>query len=217
MLSSGFIVITLLTLFFFYLASGQNRLLLYTSILWLLFIGGLSLQDFFTNTTSIPPRFLLVFIGAISLMVYFYRILKNKNLYTNYLFLVHGVRLPVEITLYQLYLKGEVPIMMTFGGWNYDIFIGISALILFVLAQINHKAVNKNFLFIWNVVGILFLTIIVFTAILSAPLPIQQLAFDHPNVAIQKFPFIFLPAFIVPIVYLSHFLSLKKLKNEVII
>jgi hypothetical protein len=52
---------------------------------------------------------------------------------------------------------------------------------------------------------------IVLTAILSAPLPIQQLAFEQPNIAVMYFPFVYLPGFIVPIVLFSHLVSLKKL------
>jgi len=52
---------------------------------------------------------------------------------------------------------------------------------------------------------------IVLTAILSAPLPIQQLAFDQPSIAVMYFPFVYLPGFIVPIVLFSHLVSLKKL------
>jgi hypothetical protein len=52
---------------------------------------------------------------------------------------------------------------------------------------------------------------IVVTAILYAPLPIQQLAFEQPNIAVMYFPFVYLPGFIVPIVLFSHLVSLKKL------
>jgi hypothetical protein len=52
---------------------------------------------------------------------------------------------------------------------------------------------------------------IVLTAILPAPLPIQQLAFDQPKIAVMYFPFVYLPGFIVPIVLFSHLVSLKKL------
>jgi len=52
---------------------------------------------------------------------------------------------------------------------------------------------------------------IVINAILSVPTPIQQFAFDQPNIAILYFPFTWLPCFIVPAVLLSHIVSIKKL------
>lgn len=57
--------------------------------------------------------------------------------------------------------------------------------------------------------GILFLLFIVSIAILSSPLPIQQLAFDQPNIALLIFPYTFLPTCVVPIVLMSHILLLK--------
>lgn len=61
---------------------------------------------------------------------------------------------------------------------------------------------------------LIMLTIIVSIAILSAPFPFQQLAFEQPNVAVLRFPYILLPSVIVPLVYLSHFITLKWLANN---
>jgi hypothetical protein len=55
---------------------------------------------------------------------------------------------------------------------------------------------------------------IVLTAILSAPLPIQQLAFEQPNIAVLYFPFTFLPGFIVPIVLFSHLVVISKITRN---
>lgn len=99
---------------------------------------------------------------------------------------------------------------MTFEGWNWDIFSGISASILLIL-QLRGK-LSAQLLQIWNYAGLILLAIIVFTAILSSPLPFQLMAFDQPNIAVLNFPFIFLPGIIVPIVILSHALLLKTTK-----
>jgi hypothetical protein len=114
-----------------------------------------------------------------------------------------------------LFLQGQIPQIMTFEGWNYDIIIGISALIIFVVLYFKEHLLSKTFMLIWNVTGVLFLAVIVLTAVLSAPLPIQLLAFDQPNVAVLKFPSVFLPADIVPLVLLTHLLTIKKILKEV--
>jgi len=46
---------------------------------------------------------------------------------------------------------------------------------------------------------------------LSAPSPIQKIAFEQPNIAILYFPFCWLPTFIVPIVLFSHLVAVRKL------
>jgi hypothetical protein len=211
----GFLVITLLTLLLFYIGSGRDKRVLLVSTIWLALIGGLSITGFFENTTSLPPRYLLVFLGSTGLIIYLYKVLKTDRLNTKRLLLVQGLRLPVEIGLYQLFLQGQIPQIMTFEGWNYDIIIGISALMIFVVLYFKEHLLSKTFMLIWNVTGILFLAVIVLTAVLSAPLPIQLLAFDQPNVAVLKFPYVFLPAYIVPLVLLTHLLTIKKILKEV--
>jgi hypothetical protein len=64
---------------------------------------------------------------------------------------------------------------------------------------------------VWNFICLGLLFNIVVHAVLSAPLPFQQLAFDQPNVAILYFPYVWLPAFIVPVVLLSHLVAIRKL------
>jgi hypothetical protein len=211
----GFLVITLLTLLLFYIGSGRDKRVLLVSTIWLVLIGGLSITGFFENTTSLPPRYLLVFLGSTGLIIYLYKVLKTDRLNTKRLLLVQGLRLPVEVGLYQLFLQGQIPQIMTFEGWNYDIIIGISALMIFVVLYFKEHLLSKTFMLIWNVTGVLFLAVIVLTAVLSAPLPIQLLAFDQPNVAVLKFPYVFLPAYIVPLVLLTHLLTIKKILKEV--
>jgi len=40
---------------------------------------------------------------------------------------VHIVRIPVEIVLWWSFLKGRIPVAITFEGMNFDILSGISA------------------------------------------------------------------------------------------
>ena len=73
---------------------------------------------------------------------------------------------------------------------------------------------SRNFLIVWNVLGLGFLLTIVGIAILSAPLPFQQLAFEQPNIAVLRFPYVLLPGIVVPLVGLSHLLHLKQLLTQ---
>ncbi len=62
--------------------------------------------------------------------------------------------------------------------------------------------------------GLILIFTIVTLSILSSELPIQQFGFDQPNVAILYFPFVLLPAFVVPLVIISHLASLRQLIRE---
>lgn len=209
-----FILLTLLVLCFFYFGTGKNKKVLFISLGWLLLTGVVSSTGFFEDTRAMPPRFLLVIFPAIIWIIYMYRQIDVSKIRTNYLLAVHIARVPVEIILYALYLRKEVPVLMTFKGWNFDIIIGTAAFLLLLYIWVSGKKPARKFFIAWNSTGIIFLLIIVTIAILSAPLPLQQLAFDQPNVAVIKFPFVFLPGFIVPAVFLSHLLLIRSGSNR---
>jgi hypothetical protein len=123
---------------------------------------------------------------------------------------IHSLRLPIELVLYQLFVLKLVPQIMTFEGYNFDIVMGVSALFIFLYQFSTKRKPSVRFFLVWNVIGLFFLITIVGIALLSAPLPMQKFAFNQPNIAVLKFPFIFLPAYLVPVVFLSHLLSIKK-------
>lgn len=214
MLAFNFFILTLLTLLLFYLAVGRNLMVLIISGLWLTLTGLLGREGFFENNIAVPPTIFLVIVGGIALSFFFYKLALKQELNMRLLLLIHVLRIPVELSLYQLFLMEELPLIMTFKGWNYDIVMGVSALLMFLYLLLSPAGIKRKWLRLWNRLGLMFLTFIVLIALLSAPLPFQQLAFDQPNIAVQKFPYLFLPAFIVPIVYASHFLALQKLRAE---
>lgn len=111
-------------------------------------------------------------------------------------------RIPVEWMLHRLYEEGSVPEAMTWSGTNYDILSGIGALALFVCTF--REKFPYTALRIWNIAALLLLLNIVATAVLSIPTRFQQLNFDHPNLAVTQYPFVLLPAVIVPAVLYSH-------------
>jgi hypothetical protein len=99
---------------------------------------------------------------------------------------------------------------MTFEGSNPDILSGISALLVYYFIFIKRKS-SPTFLLVWNFIGLALLINIVIHAVLSAPSPFQQLAFEQPNVAVFYFPFIWLPSCVVPLVLFSHLASIRQL------
>jgi hypothetical protein len=92
--------------------------------------------------------------------------------------------------------------------------MGITAPLVYWLCfrlWVNHPERSRRFLIIWHIAGILLLTNIVSRAILSIPTPFQQYGFEQPNVAVTFFPYVLLPAVIVPLVFIAHFASLRLL------
>lgn len=124
--------------------------------------------------------------------------------------LLHIVRVPVELVLLWLFQAGAIPRAMTFEGLNFDILSGISAPLIFWLA-FRRGQTNKPLLVVWNIAALALLLNIVIVALLSFPSPMQRVGFDQPNMGVTYFPFIWLPALIVPIVLFSHLAALWQL------
>jgi hypothetical protein len=102
---------------------------------------------------------------------------------------------------------------MTFEGRNFDILSGLTAPIIYYLYFVK-KCVNKNVFITWNLICIGLLLNVVINAILSVPSPFQQFAFEQPNIAILYFPYVWLPSCVVPLVFLSHFVTIRQLVGK---
>jgi hypothetical protein len=115
-------------------------------------------------------------------------------------------RVFVEILLWLLFIDNMLPVQLTFEGRNFDILAGITApLVAYFFSE------NKKVLIAWNLICLGLLINIVTMAILSAPTPIRVFENEPANTIVTYFPFIFLPAFLVPLAYGLHFLSLREL------
>lgn len=211
-----FLFACVICLVFFYLDNNKSIRLLALAIGISLVHSTLAYSGYYLNTEASPPRFALVLIPSTLFILYgliFRRELRRKNQSQRiYGILLHSVRLPIEIVLFGLYLNQMVPELMTFAGRNYDILMGISAPLIGLLYW--KKLISKKLLVIWNFTGLILVTFILINGILSAELPFQQFAFDQPNRGISYFPFVLLPALIVPIVIWTHLLDLIALLDK---
>jgi hypothetical protein len=185
-------------------------------LMWCVFQSTLALNKWYIDRISTPPHLTFALAGPIVLFTaamlfpYTRRILDGLSLF--HLTAIHMLRIPVELTLWLLYIQQQVPESMTFEGHNFDIIMGITAIPISILVWKNR--IGKTGLILWNCLGILLLGIIVTTAIGSAPTSVQWRDFTHPNYAVIHFPFIWLPSFVVPVVLFGHVLSLRQLLRK---
>lgn len=184
-----------------------SKILLFFLPLWIIFQSVLSIGGFYKDTESFPPRLVLFGVFPALLLVLIFFIFFRSNfiewLPLRFLTLLHIVRIPVELVLYWLFLGSLMPRIMTFAGWNFDILSGIFAIIVYFIAFRAEK-VDRWILVAFNAAGLILLFFIVGLAVMALPSPIQQLAFDQPNRAVQFFPYSFLPTIVVPIVLFAH-------------
>lgn len=213
-LDLGFILTSLLTMYFVMKALHYSKSVLVFSFLFLLVQGVLGASGFYAVTDTTPPRFPLLIIPGILLILYVFLSKKGKLLLNKVslpdVTLLHIVRVPVEVVLWGLYLHEQVPQLMTFEGANFDIISGITAPLMWWYA-FKDKGVKNRILLFWNILCLILLLIIVTIAILSSPVPFQQFSFEQPNLAVQYFPYVWLPTFVVPVVLFAHLASIRLL------
>ncbi|HBS06374.1 MAG TPA: hypothetical protein DEA96_15505 [Leptospiraceae bacterium] len=123
---------------------------------------------------------------------------------------IHSFRIVIEGVLFMGFLNlGGIPEEMTVFGRNPDIYVGLSAPLIAWLYS--RRWLPGWGLITWNLLSLGCLFNIVGVAILSMPTQFQMFGLDQPNVAVLRFPFILLPAFLVPVALLSHIYSFAHL------
>lgn len=216
-----FMVTTAITVWFFHRAiqvtpftatrSLAGRYLLF-AVAWLIIQAILGLTGFYLETKAMPPRFIFAIgpptLALIALFIFAKQFTERISAET--LTYLHIVRIPVEIGLWWLASKKLIPEVMTFEGRNFDILAGLTAPLIgyFGYTQVR---LSKPVVLVWNILCILLLLNIVSHGILSAPTPLQMMSFEQPNVGVFYFPFIWLPAFIVPTVLCSHLICIRQI------
>ncbi len=216
-----FILTTILTVALFYRTCARvsstiaNKILI-GLVAWIALQGFLAASGFYLKTDTMPPRLFFAVVPAFVTMIYFLVTKKGQNFIDRLplkdLTLIHICRVPVEIVLFWLFLNEQIPRSMTFEGRNFDILSGLTALPLALWAFKNSE-VKWNINLIWNFVCLLLVLNVVAIGILSAPTPFQRFAFNQPNIGVLKFPFVWLPSVIVPIVIFSHLVAIRQLLN----
>lgn len=169
---------------------------------WIVLVTAVGLTGFFTVITQ-PPRMLLA-VAPPTLFVILLMVTRGGKRFIDgldmrVLTLIQTLRIFVELGLYGLYTYGTIPGEMTFRGGNLDIISGITAPVIFFVA---FRPMRPRLLLGWNVVCLGLLLNVTFRA--------QRYAFGHPGVALPHFPFLLLPAFLVPVVLLAHLAAIRR-------
>lgn len=204
----------IITLYLFYKATRKSTGFIILTGAWLLVQSTIGILGFYTVTDTMPPRFQLLLLPPLVFTIVQFSTKRGReyidSLDLKVLTIIHIVRIPVEITLYWLFMGKVIPELMTFEGRNFDIVAGITAPVVYYFAFVKQKF-GKTLLLAWNILCLGLLLNIIINGILSAPTPFQQFGFEQPNIAILHFPFMFLPACIVPIILFSHLTSIRQL------
>lgn len=230
MLGAAQIGFVLLTFIYYYLLYREFRLALPKTSLsadqqkkfirnlliaffgWLLFVYGWSRFGVFGNFNLFPVNAApVILIPLISILVFTFSKTASEivaHIPQENLVKLHVFRFYVEVLLWGLFSASLLPVQMTFEGLNFDVVTGATATVAAWL--ITKNKFPKVAVVLWNVVGLTLLINIVVIALLSMPTPFRVFMNDPANTIVTEFPISFLPAFLVPLAYMLHILSLRK-------
>lgn len=179
--------------------------------MWILTTAVLGLLSIFEDF-SLPPKIILAIIPPFAGVIWLARSQFTLKMFAGMailpVYFLQFFRVIVELELHELWKAGYLPQSMTFEGRNFDIFVGASAPIIGWLAY-KSKSIPEKFALYWNIWGLLVLTNVVVTGIISTPTPLRVLFEDYPNTAVGYFPFSWLPTILVPIAYALHVLAIR--------
>lgn len=183
---------------------------------WLALTAVLADRGFFDDFQSMPPRFLLALGPPILTLA---ALASSRRLGPLLAALPRAwpvaaqtFRIAVEIVLWRLAVAGIVPELLSFTGRNLDILVGLSAPVV-AYACFVRRAWPERVAVWWNWAGIVILLNVVVHAQLSAPTPWRLFETDPPTTFIADVPYIWLPAFLVPLAWLLHAVSLRQLRS----
>jgi hypothetical protein len=133
-----------------------------------------------------------------------------RGLPIGWLVAAQAFRLPLELVMHQAAREGVMPVEMSYGGYNFDIVTGATAIVVAWLAL--RGRASRALIYGWNVLGTLLLANIVTVAVLASPL-IRAFGDDpaHVNSWIAHFPFIWLGTVLVAAAVLGHVVIFRAL------
>jgi hypothetical protein len=204
----------LLALWLFAKATHYSRVFTWLIFPWLIIQSTLGIRGFYNDPTTVTNRFPLLVGPPLIIIILLFVTAKGRSfifgLDLKALTIFHVIRIPVEIVLLLLFTHHLVPRAMSFEGRNFDILSGLSAPIIYYLFFINKK-LSRTGLLIWNIICILLLLNVVSSAFLSLPARFQRFDFEQPNIAIGFFPFLLLPACLVPMALFANLAAISQL------
>jgi hypothetical protein len=177
---------------------------------WLGLTGTLAAGGFFADFGGVPPRIMLAIVPSLLAVLVFGAFGPGvPNVPATWLVAPQVFRVVMELILWRLAAARALPEVMTFHGRNFDVLTGLSApVVAWAMAR---GRIGSRGLLLWNAMGLVLLTSVVLHGLLSTPTVFRMLVTDPPNAIIGGFPFIWLPTFVVPVAYLLHVLSLRRI------
>jgi hypothetical protein len=182
------------------------------AIAWAAAFGALAASGVLARTAMRPPPVLGAFVVAVAGGIGWAlsrdggAIARALPLWA--LVAAQSFRLPLELAMHQAGIARVMPTALSYGGLNFDIVTGATAIVVAALAAAGRAP--RALVIAWNVMGLGFLAVILFVAV--ATMPGNPLAGDVPNTWVCYVPFVWLPTVLVPTAIAGHILVFRRLR-----
>jgi hypothetical protein len=181
---------------------------------WSILIGVLAVNGFFEDVTQLPPRPVLAMLSWMPVVIAltYTKTFRRLALSTppHWIIYFQSFRIAVELLLFQAFVRGVMPVQMTFEGRNFDIAAGVLALAVGYMVAKRSRG-WRTAATLYNVLGLALLVNVLTIALLSMPTPFRYFMNEPAITIVGKFPFIYLPTVLVVFAYSFHILSLRQL------
>lgn len=182
---------------------------------WLTFTAALAASGWLGEFDARPPHFFALMVptalGALALAFSRFGAQLAEKLSWAGLLGFQVFRVPVEWVLAALAESGVAPPQMSWHGANFDVLTGLSAPLFAWLAA--RGWLGPRGTLAWNLMGLGLLANVVAIAILSTPTPLRVFSNEPANVFVARWPWVWLPAFLVVAALLGHLLAFRKLRR----
>ncbi|HMG68197.1 MAG TPA: hypothetical protein VK588_10940 [Chitinophagaceae bacterium] len=188
----------------------------FITVLFVLIViqSALGLAGFYSNPATLTTRFPLLVAPLLFFCIAQFFTQKGKlfldSLDIKALTILHTIRVGVETVLFWLFVHKAIPRAMSFEGRNLDILSGLTAPLVYYFGFVKHK-LSRQVMIVWNVACMLLLFNVVTNAFLSLPARFENFGFEQPLIAVGYFPFLLLPAILVPLILFSNGATIRQL------
>ncbi|WP_245871765.1 hypothetical protein [Sediminicola luteus] len=203
-----FIMVLLVLRLFEYAPNPKkySQVYLLVFLVWLIYLIGLTRTDWL-DSLELPPRMpLLVILPTIAFSLIitaqkgFKPILEKVPLH--FPVYLQAFRILVEFLIWGAFLNGILSKQVTFEGTNFDVLVGLSALVMGYLVQ--KGKVGKKGLLYWNIASL-----VVFAGTLASFVYSFYIA-QEITLSLSQLPYFFLPGILVAIALFLHIFSIRQ-------
>ena len=195
------------------ISAKQRRTTLLLLTAWILLLGILSINGFFSNFSALPPRLAFPLLLPLPVILYISYSAGGRELLRriplHWLIYLQTFRIVVEIVLWWAVKEGSLPVQMSFEGRNFDLLTGLLALPVGYYCFVK-KSWPSWVALLYNIMGLLLLINAVAIAVLSMPTPLRVFHNEPSTTLLAQVPYIYLPGLLVPLAYTLHIFSLRQ-------